>query len=216
MRSLVRICVFVIHGVIASSLERRMMISSSHAEAPFLALFAFIILTKSSKHGSESCGPGDASGWYWMVIAIFSSYTIPAHVPSFRLMCEICTSFGNESGNTAKLWFWEEISTRPVGPRTGWFPPWCPNLSLNVSPPNAWPRTWCPMQMPNTGTTPRISSAFFTAYGTADGSPGPLLNKMPSGFMASTSDAGVFAGTTVSLHPKLASRRMMLCLIPKS
>jgi hypothetical protein len=70
----------------------------------------------------------------------------------------------------------------PVGPRTGWFPPWCPNFILNVSPPNACPSTWWPMQMPNTGTLPRIALAFCTAYGTAEGSPGPFENKTPSGF----------------------------------
>ena len=30
---------------------------------------AAIISTNCSKHTSASCGPGDASGWYWIVIA---------------------------------------------------------------------------------------------------------------------------------------------------
>lgn len=31
---------------------------------------------------SASCGPGDASGWYWIVSAFISGYRIPAHVPA--------------------------------------------------------------------------------------------------------------------------------------
>ena len=34
------------------------------------------------------------------------------------------------------------INVRPVGVlRSGWLPPWCPNLSLKVVAPNAWPST---------------------------------------------------------------------------
>jgi hypothetical protein len=72
------------------------------------------------------------------------------------------------------------------------------------------------MQMPNTGTFPTISCTVFTAYGTADGSPGPLLKRTPSGFKLSTSEAGQLAGTTVILHPYDARRLKMLCLTPKS
>jgi hypothetical protein len=43
---------------------------------------------------------------------------------------------------------------------------------------------------------------------------GPLLRNTPSGFIASTSRAGVCAGTTVMRHPREACMRMMLCLMP--
>lgn len=39
---------------------------------------AFIMSTNCSKQMSASCGPGEASGWYWMVMAFFSLYTMPA------------------------------------------------------------------------------------------------------------------------------------------
>ena len=55
--------------------------------------------------------------------------------------------------------------------RTGWLPPWWPNLSLKVLPPNACPSSWCPMQMPNMGFCPNSCCTVCTAYGTADGSP---------------------------------------------
>ena len=133
-----------------------------------MPLFALIISTNWAKQLSESCGPGLASGWYWMVMAIFSSQTMPAHVPSFKFKCETFTSFGNEFKSTAKLWFCAEISTAWVNSfLTGWLPPWCPNFILNVLPPKACPKTWCPMQMPNTGTLPSNFLQFSTAYGAA-------------------------------------------------
>jgi hypothetical protein len=46
------------------------------------------------------------------------------------------------------------------------------------------------------------------------GSPGPLERNTPSGFCASTSRAGVVAGTTVRWHPRCASMRRMLCFAP--
>jgi hypothetical protein len=49
--------------------------------------------------------------------------------------------------------------------------------------------------------------ALVTAYGAADGSPGPLLNRIPSGDMASTSAAGMLAGTTVMRHPNDARQQ---------
>lgn len=58
------------------------------------------------------------------------------------------------------------------------------------------------MQIPKTGTSPRMALALSTAQGAAEGSPGPLLKKTPSGFIAITSEAGVFAGTTVTLQPE--------------
>ena len=45
---------------------------------------------------------------------------------------------------------------------------------------------------------------------------GPLEKKTPSGFIASTSAAGVAAGKTVTSHPREDKRFRMLCLIPKS
>ena len=51
---------------------------------------------------------------------------------------------------------------------------------------------------------------------TAAGSPGPLDRKMPSGFIASTSAAGVSAGTTRTRQPLATRLRRMLRLMPKS
>ena len=104
------------------------------ATASFFAALAFTISsTNISKHTSASCGPGLASGWYWMLSAALSFTTKPAQVPSLRLMCVTSTLAGSEAGSTAKLWFWAEISTRPEGLwRIGWLPPWWPNLSLKV------------------------------------------------------------------------------------
>ena len=55
-----------------------------------------------------------------------------------------------------------------------------------------------------------------TAYGSADGSPGPLESSTPSGCNASVSFADVVAGTTLTRQPREASRRMMLRFTPKS
>src|SRR5918995_4359036 len=71
--------------------------------------------------------------------------------------------------------------------------------------------------MPNVGTPLSTSAfAFATAYGSAAGSPGPLLRNTPSGFMASSSDAGVVAGNTRTSHPYAVKRRRMFHFIPKS
>ncbi len=83
--------------------------------------------------------------------------------------------------------------------------------------PRAVASSWWPRQIPNTGTVPastrvRISA---TMPGTAAGSPGPLDKKMPSGSRASTSSAGVEAGTTVTVA-RSPSWRSMASLMPKS
>jgi len=63
----------------------------------------------------------------------------------------------------------------------------------------------------------RVSSrADSTAYPTAAGSPGPFDRNTPSGFIASTSRAGVAAGTTLTRQPEERSRRRMPRLMPKS
>ena len=54
-----------------------------------------------SKQTSASWGPGEASGWYWMLIACLGLHSSPAHVPSFRLMCVTSTSLGKVSGSIA-------------------------------------------------------------------------------------------------------------------
>lgn len=51
-----------------------------HALSYALACAAFsarIMSTNCSKHTSASWGPGEASGWYWMVMAFFSLNTMP-------------------------------------------------------------------------------------------------------------------------------------------
>src|SRR5438552_4069479 len=50
--------------------------------------------------------------------------------------------------------------------------------------------------MPNVGISDLTSSrTLLTAYGSAAGSPGPLLRKIPSGSIASSSRAGAAAGS---------------------
>lgn len=49
---------------------------------------------------------------------------------------------------------------------------------------------------------------------TAAGSPGPFERNTPSGASASTSAAGVLAGTTVTRRPRSAGSRRMLRLMP--
>ena len=49
-----------------------------------LYLAAFIISMNSSKQMSASCGPGEASGWYWIASAFFSGHLMPAHVPAYQ------------------------------------------------------------------------------------------------------------------------------------
>ena len=105
---------------------------------------------------------------------------------------------GSEPASTANPWFCAVISTRPVSRSfTGWFPPRCPNLSLNVRPPSASASTWWPRQMPNS-RQPGVEERAHVRddAGSAAGSPGPLLRKTPSGRAASTSRAGVAAGKT--------------------
>ncbi len=62
----------------------------------------------------------------------------PRRVPSYRLVCVTSTPAGSDPGSTAKPWFCDVISTRPVSRSfTGWLPPRWPNFSLNVRPPSA-------------------------------------------------------------------------------
>ena len=125
---------------------------------------------------------------------------------------------GSVASSTAKPWFWLEMKTRPVSRSiTGWFAPWWPNFIFTVRAPAARPSSWWPRQMPKIGTpasrNARIASI---AYVQGSGSPGPFDRKTPSGTSASTSAAGVCAGTTVMRQPWSASRRRMLRLMPKS
>src|SRR3954462_9504541 len=56
---------------------------------------------------------------------------------------------------TAKPWFCEVISMRPVSRSlTGWLAPRWPNGSLNVSRPTARESSWGPRQIPETGRGP--------------------------------------------------------------
>ena len=70
--------------------------------------------------------------------------------------------------------------------------------------------------MPNVGVPESISCLITgTAYcPVAAGSPGPFDRNTPSGLSAKISSALVFAGTTVTLQPTLASSRRMLRLMP--
>src|SRR6516165_9668160 len=70
--------------------------------------------------------------------------------------------------------------------------------------------------MPKIGFLPIKFRTFSLAYGTASGSPGPFERKIPSGLNASTSFAGVEAGTTLTWQPASAKLRRMLYLMPKS
>ncbi len=74
-------------------------------------------------------------------------------------------------------------------------------LELVGSPAQRQTEIWCPRQMPKIGFLPIRSRTISRRTGTASGSPGPLERKMPSGFMASTSAAGVVAGTTRTRQP---------------
>lgn len=51
--------------------------------------------------GSESWGPGDASGWYWSDMMFREGNARPAQLPSFRLMCVTSTPAGRDAGSTA-------------------------------------------------------------------------------------------------------------------
>ncbi len=75
--------------------------------------------------------------------------------------------------------------------------------------------SWWPRQIPNTGTSPTSAPIAAVAYGTVAGSPGPLERKTPSGRRASTSAAGVDAGTTSTVAMRDRWRRIVV-LIPKS
>ena len=63
----------------------------------------------SSKSGSESCGPGADSGWYWTAKTGRPASRNPSHVPSFRLTCVSSSPAGSDPGSTAKPWFCEVI-----------------------------------------------------------------------------------------------------------
>ena len=72
-------------------------------------------------------------------------------------------------------------------------------------------------QMPNTGTRAATSSRTFSMIPVSgSGSPGPFDSTTPSTGSASTSLAGVRAGSTVSRAPRSASERRMLVFTPKS
>ena len=63
------------------------------------------ILRNCSKRYRLSCGPADASGWYWTLNAGKCRCRIPATVLSFRLRCVISNSAGSVGSSTAKPWF---------------------------------------------------------------------------------------------------------------
>ena len=78
------------------------------------------------------------------------------------------------------------------------------------------PSSWWPRQMPNVGTACASSRDVSIAKSSGSGSPGPLESTTPAGSSASTSRAGVRAGTTRTRNPSARSRRRMLYLTPKS
>ena len=126
---------------------------------------------------------------------------------------------GSVFSSTAKPWFWLVMLTRPVSRSfTGWLAPWWPNFILKVLAPEASAMIWWPRQMPKVGM-PRVDQLARGGDGVVAGLrvAGAVADrKMPSGFSASTSAAGVCAGTTVTRQPRLASMRRMLRLTPKS
>src|SRR5712692_5994002 len=110
-----------------------------------------------------SCGPGDASGWYWTAKIGYSRCRTPSTVPSLRLRWVTSRALAPGtplvSPRTAKPWFCDVISTCPVcTSRTGWLPPRWPYGSFTVSPPRASPSSWWPRQIPKIGTVPSASS----------------------------------------------------------
>lgn len=60
--------------------------SAMHLHSPFQCAAA----RTCSKATSESWGPGDASGWLCTVMALRPGCSMPAHVPSFRLIRLTC------------------------------------------------------------------------------------------------------------------------------
>jgi hypothetical protein len=76
------------------------------------------------KRYRESCGPGDASGWYCTEKQRIEGTERPSTVPSFRFTWVIRAAPPRERGSTEKLWFWLVISTLPVARSfTGWLQP---------------------------------------------------------------------------------------------
>src|SRR5438445_9909378 len=59
----------------------------------------------SSNNGVESCGPGEASGWYCTQKIGLVLCLMPSTVWSLRLMRFTATSDGSEEASTAKPWF---------------------------------------------------------------------------------------------------------------
>ena len=114
------------------------------------------------KRWMESCGPGEASGWYWTENTGHSLCVIPSIVWSFKFIEVTLIEESIYACDTANPWFWDVISTFPVGVSiTGWFPPWCPNGSLNVFPFKARLKIWCPRQIPKIGILPKRNLTFW-------------------------------------------------------
>src|SRR5205085_2897667 len=96
----------------------------------------------------------------------------PSTVPSYS---ETCVASRASLGATAKPWFCEVTSTRPLArSSTGWLAPRWPNGSLKVSRPSACPSSWWPRQMPNTGTRPSRPRTVAVSSSSGPGSPGPF------------------------------------------
>ena len=89
------------------------------------------MLTNSSNNGSQSSGPGAASGWNCTLRNGSERWRIPSFEPSLALVNQASQPAGSVAGSTAKPWFCEVMKQRPVpSSRQGWLWPRCPNLSL--------------------------------------------------------------------------------------
>ena len=137
-------------------------------------------------------GQGPASGWCWTLKAGASSTRMPWQTPSLRLTWVIVDLPSHRSAGIDREVVvlardldasGSGVADRVVGrrgARRGASPSAPPSASRGVDGRDRCRRS---------GTLPSSSSMVSTAYGTASGSPGPLLKNTPSGSRASISAA---------------------------
>ena len=160
-------------------------------------------------------GPGPASGWYCTLKARrveraepFDDAVVQVHVGDLDAAGErvgvdrvVVVLAGDLDLRRSRRW------------RTGWLPPWWPNGSLNVSAAERRRQELvAEADAEHRHLAEQAARWRRRRSGTGAGSPGPLDRNTPSGSRASTSAAGVDAGTTSTVASRATRWRRIVRL----
>jgi hypothetical protein len=173
---------------------------------------------------TASCGPGDASGWYWTENTGPTPQPEPRDRPVVQVhVRHLTTRRSSEDRSTANPWFWLVIATRPCSPPAPAGSPRGARTAACTSRADRLGQQLVPEADPehrhprSSSSTSRTAS---TVSVTAAGSPGPFEMNRARRTPARTPPDLLGRAHPVRQHPIVSPRsrrfRRMLCFAPQS